>query len=380
MTANWKIVRNTIMWLLVAVMTLGIVIASPYTVRSNAASAKQTVVVAKDKNGTWGAIKNGKIDTSVTGVYKNANGWWYVKNGVVRFDYTGFQKNEYGWWRIENGNVNFKANSIYKNPDNGGWYKTTNGKVTWNENGIYKNANGWYKTTNSRVTFKENGVFKNDNGWWYVKNSKVDFSYTGIASNKNGTWYINKGGVDFKKTGIVTVDGKLYDVEKGRATEADETIAQAIAEIKDFLDIYPTSRSMVIDLFSDPEDPDAYTRAVAEYAADHADIDWDTQAVLYCADALDPEGIGTSRKLLLMSLEEEGFTKSQIDKAMAIVDDDAKQDPNFWNKQALLTAQFFQAVADEDDQTLDMAELKTALVDELYYTESQAQYAVDHLK
>ena len=45
MTANWKTLRTTLVWLLVAVMTLGIVIASPYLVKSDAASPKASSVV-----------------------------------------------------------------------------------------------------------------------------------------------------------------------------------------------------------------------------------------------------------------------------------------------------------------------------------------------
>ena len=111
MTANWKIVRSTLVWLLIALMTMGIVIASPYVMKSEAASVQQTVTVAKAE-GKWGAVKNGKIDTSVTGVYKNSNGWWYVKNGLVQFGYNGIQKNQYGWWRIEKGKVNFVGPEI----------------------------------------------------------------------------------------------------------------------------------------------------------------------------------------------------------------------------------------------------------------------------
>ena len=98
MTANWRTLRNTLVWLLVAVMTLGIVIASPYVTRTDAASTKATTVsVAKVDNGTWGVVRNGRSDESVTGVYENNYGWWYVKDGLVQFDYNGIQKNQYGW-------------------------------------------------------------------------------------------------------------------------------------------------------------------------------------------------------------------------------------------------------------------------------------------
>ena len=126
--------------------------------------------IVQGPNGKWAMYKDGKVDTSATGVFKN----------------------DYGWWRVEKGYVNFKAN------------------------GIYQNQYGWWKTTNGKVTFDETGVFKNEYGWWRVEKSKVNFGANGLYSNQYGTWYVKNGKVDFSKNGVVSYNGKAYQIEKGK--------------------------------------------------------------------------------------------------------------------------------------------------------------------
>ena len=156
-------------------------------------------------------------ETVLNGIVKGPDGKWAMyKDGKVDTSYTGIAKNEYGWWRVENGYVNFNANSIYKNEY--GWWKCTDGKVTFDENGIYKNEYGWWKTTDSKVTFKENSIYKNEYGWWKTTDSKVTFKETGIFSNQYGKWYVKNSKVDFKKNGKVKFNGKTYTVKNGKAT------------------------------------------------------------------------------------------------------------------------------------------------------------------
>ena len=156
-------------------------------------------------------------ETVLNGIVKGPDGKWAMyKDGKVDTSYTGIAKNEYGWWRVENGYVNFNANSIYKNEY--GWWKCTDGKVTFDENGIYKNEYGWWKTTDSKVTFKENSIYKNEYGWWKTTDSKVTFKETGIFSNQYGKWYVKDSKVDFNKNGKVKFNGKTYTVKNGKAT------------------------------------------------------------------------------------------------------------------------------------------------------------------
>lgn len=433
MTANWKTLRTTLVWLLVAVMTLGIVIASPYMVKSDAASPKaSTVTVAKASNGKWGAVKNGKIDKSVTGVYKNQYGWWYVKNGLVQFDYNGIQKNQYGWWRIEKGKVNFSSTGVYKNEY--GWWCVEKGKVNFKANSIYKNEFGWWKTTDGKVTFKENGVFKNEFGWWKVEDSKVNFKFTGIASNQYGTWYLENGKVDFSANGAYSYQGKNYYVKDGKATEITQRMRNAVADAQATIAEVPCSRAILLEALTDKEV--GYTRAEAEYGVDNAGINWNTQAkrvadeylkegvsreglksylkdleefkdseVNYAMHEVDKEAAsianywvnqavlassnylfdddlncnGFSRTYLKELLKEDLFTPAEIDGALKVVDEDAKKDKDFWNKQAVACAKELIEVAKENNVKYTAADLKKDLTEAFYFTTSEADYAVAHV-
>lgn len=385
MTANWKTLRTTLVWLLVAVMTLGIVIASPYMVKSDAASQKaSTVIIAKADNGKWGAVKNGKIDKTVTGVYKNQYGWWYVKNGLVQFDYNGIQKNQYGWWRIEKGKVNFSSTGVYQNEY--GWWRVKDGKVDFKANSIYQNSYGWWKTTDGKVTFKETGVFQNSYGWWRVENSKVNFKFNGIASNKYGQWYIENGKVDFSANGAYKYQNKNYWIKDGKATEITERMQEAVAVAQEIEHAFgPVSRALLID-----ELKEEYTAAEAEYAADNAGIDYKQQAVLAAAELTDlEEDGGVSRDLLVFLLGSSlddgayAFTKEEVDYAMSFVDKDAQADPAFWNKQALKCAQDivdYSKDAGDPFTASDLPDLKRFLVSERGFTDAQATYAINNVK
>ncbi|MBQ8925259.1 MAG: hypothetical protein IJ051_03235 [Clostridia bacterium] len=168
-------------------------------------------------DGKWAMYKDGKVDTSATGVFQNVHGWWRVENGYVNFDAQGIYQNQYGWWKTTDGKVTFEETGVFQNEN--GWWRVEDSKVNFDAQGIYQNQYGWWKTTNGKVTFKEDGVYQNENGWWKTKDSKVDFSFTGVASNKYGTWYIKNGKVDFSKNGKVTVNGKTYTVKNGKVVK-----------------------------------------------------------------------------------------------------------------------------------------------------------------
>lgn len=380
-TANWKIVRSTLVWLLIALMTMGIVIASPYVMKSEAASAPQTVTVAKASNGKWGAVKNGKIDTSVSGVYKNSYGWWYVKNGLVQFGYNGIQKNQYGWWRIEKGKVNFKATGVYKNEY--GWWRVEDGKVNFKAGGIYKNNYGWWKTTGGKVTFKENGVFKNEYGWWKVEDSKVNFNFSGIASNKYGTWYLKDGKVDFKKNDIVEFEGKKYQVTDGKATlytepdtptpakTTEEMKKEAVEIAKEINEEYPVSRQMLINALKEE-----YPEEVAVYAADNAGINYFTNALLTTDELLGDWDIneynGLSEALYADVMKEDFlFTEEEIEYCQGIIKAEANKNGNYWKEQCRAAAKQFQEACKEDkDLEWNKQNLKNFLT-ELAFTADQ---------
>ena len=331
MTPNWKTMRNTLVWLIVAVITMGIVISSPYIIKSSAASLP-TVQSCKGLT-----------------VKKSGNAWYTFNAKNQRVSYTGLAENSYGWWRTENGKVNFNATGVYNNDY--GWYRVEKGKVNFKAGGIYKNAYGWWKTSKGKVTFKENGVFKNENGWWKVKDSKVDFDFEGVASNPYGTWYLEKGKVDFGKNGTTNYEGKNYYVIDGKAFEAP-IMDSLIKIVEDIASDENVSKEIVRFLMTDKEsvdvlaeeykvDPSYFTKDYVSVAIDKAEVNWVDEAFDFCVDVLldddDPDkSTGTSRAFLKdfmvtpYAKNGMGFDKATADAALAKVD----QDEGIWDRQA----------------------------------------------
>ena len=189
-----------------------------------------------DDDGTIIYLKNGKPDTSVTGLYKYNSIWYFVKEGYVDTGYNSVEKNEYGWWKITNGKVDFNYNGLAANKNGtwylkdgkvdfgytgfvagtaqgqSGWWYVEGGQVKFNKTDIIKGVanneagkagtEGWWYVVNSKVN-GGNTVAKNANGWWAVRGGKVDFNYTGFAANANGWWYAENGRVKFDKNDVL---------------------------------------------------------------------------------------------------------------------------------------------------------------------------------
>lgn len=101
MTSNWKTMRNTLVWLLVAVITMAIVVSSPYVVKSSAASLPTVKsckgLTVKQSGKDWVTVNAKGSQVNYTGVAQNKNGWWRIENGKVNFKATGVYQNDYGW-------------------------------------------------------------------------------------------------------------------------------------------------------------------------------------------------------------------------------------------------------------------------------------------
>ncbi len=169
--------------------------------------------MAKNEYGWW-YMTNGKLDTKYTGMAKNEYGWWYMTNGKLDTKYTGMAKNQYGWWYMTNGKLDTKYTGMAKNEY--GWWYMTNGKLDTKYTGMAKNQYGWWYMTNGKLDTKYTGMAKNQYGWWYMTNGKLDAKYTGLAENDYGTWYMQNGKIDTKFSGTVTVAGKTYEVKNGK--------------------------------------------------------------------------------------------------------------------------------------------------------------------
>ena len=358
MTANWKIVRATLAWLLVALVTLGIVIASPYATKSSAASYPTVTsckgLTIKKTDGVWTTYR--------------------IKDGA-RVSYTGIAKNSNGWWRTVNGVVDFEANSIYKN-DNG-WYKTSKGKVTFKENSIYKNENGWYKCTNSKVTFKENGVFKNKYGWWYVKNSKVDRSFNGLASNENGLWFIRDGYVDFNKNGSYEYQGKLYLIKNGKATPVQKQ--DGIVEVIEAIDEYePLSRAILTKVLVEEY---GFSEEEAAAGINESGVNFYTNALFASAEILGDwdlnEYKGVSEDLYLKIMKDVLlFEDDEISYAHGIVKEEvqilANKGIDYWMTQCSTAAEEYKSTAGKNYNKANL----TSYLTQLLFTKNQVNVTV----
>ena len=396
MTSNWKTVRNTLVWLIVAMITMGIVISSPYIMKSSAASLP--------------TVKSCKGLT----VQKSGKDWVTVNAKGAQVNYTGVASNNLGWWRVENGKVNFKAT------------------------GIYQNDYGWWRVETGKVNFSL--------GWWKVKDSKVDFSFTGIASNKNGDWYVKDGKVRFDANFKAVPEeedepfhpyrynGDWYDVKSGAATKVDWKPI-VVDVVKATEEDYPISRKLLIQVLQ-AEDIDL-TEAEATYGADNAGADYNEQAkkvadeylkigiskkvltetlaedelftdseVAYAIAQVEKEEgsdlwkrqaqtvatelvlsdddgespTGFSRNLIEAVLKDYEFTDAEIASVMAIIDADYPADSEFWNKSALIAAQSIVDDNKEEGKSISRAVLKTELKDKYLFTDAQATYGANNAK
>ena len=172
--------------------------------------------MAKNQYG-WFYMKNGKLDTSYTGMAKNQYGWFYMKNGKLDTSYTGMAKNQYGWFYMKNGKLDTSYTGMAKNQY--GWFYMKNGKLDTSYTGMAKNQYGWFYMKNGKLDTSYTGMAKNQYGWFYMNKGKLDTSYTGIAQNAYGWWYMKNGKLDTTYTGKVTYQGKTYNVTKGQVAK-----------------------------------------------------------------------------------------------------------------------------------------------------------------
>ena len=144
-------------------------------------SLKNGLSEEPEKDGRYAYYTNGKIDTSVTGLYENTNGWFFVKDGYVADYYWGLAQGKYGWWVVEGGKVNFNART--------GFYGLC----------ISDTEYAWYWCVEGKMQENLNDVVKDpyDGSWKIVRGGRWIEDFNGIASNKNGVWHIVNGMVDF---------------------------------------------------------------------------------------------------------------------------------------------------------------------------------------
>ena len=209
-----------------------------------------TNTVAKDKNGNYYGIINGKVDNNFNGFLSDGKEWWHVNKGKVTFTDTGVFKgtiNGTTGWYYAKASKYTKATVLAKNPNNNTWWRVTDGKMDFGFTGFFENENGLWYCKNGQIDFGRTGLFKGDmngtvgwyyveggkfvkkttlaknpanNTWWRVTDGKMDFGFTGFFENENGLWYCKNGQIDFSKTGLFkgNMNGTVgwYYVEGGK--------------------------------------------------------------------------------------------------------------------------------------------------------------------
>ena len=189
--------------------------------------------------GKWIYVNKGKYDTTYTGMAKNSAGWWYIKAGNLDRTYTGMAKNSYGVWYMKEGKLDttYTGMCLY----NGKWIYVNKGKYDTTYTGMARNFAGWWYMKNGVLDRTYTGMAKNSYGVWYMKAGKLDRSftgmclyngkwvyvnagrydttYTGVAKNSAGWWYMKNGVLDRTYTGKVTYQGKTYNVIKGKVAK-----------------------------------------------------------------------------------------------------------------------------------------------------------------
>ena len=187
-------------------------------------------------SGKWVYVNSGKYDTSYTGMAKNSAGWWYMKNGVLDRTYTGMAKNQYGVWYMKAGKLDTTYTGMYLYE--GKWIYVNAGKYDTEYTGMAKNSAGvwymkngeldrtytgmyiydgkWVYVNKGKYDTTYTGMAKNSAGWWYMKNGVLDRTYTGMAKNSYGVWYMKAGKLDRSFTGMCLYNGKWVYVNEGK--------------------------------------------------------------------------------------------------------------------------------------------------------------------
>ena len=164
-------------------------------------------------DGNWYYYKNGKMDTSYTGMVAFGKDWFYVKNGVLDRKYTGLVQQDKEWWYVEKGEWNKAYTGLAACNNRQGYVRK--GYLYTKGNGLTKINSVWYYLKDGWVRQDYTGMVALGEDWFYVKNGMLDRSYTGLGPNENDLWYIKKGQWLSDFTGSLKIEDEIYYIEKG---------------------------------------------------------------------------------------------------------------------------------------------------------------------
>lgn len=196
-----------------------------YYVENGKVNTNKTGLVQED--GVWYNVVKGKVvdDAKSASVVKTPNGKWiYIgKDGKSNSTFTGIASNQYGTWYIDNGVVDFTAEGTVDITDATGavaggpgtgvtTYFLLGGKVQTDTTGIVFHEGTPY--------YVEKGVIGTANfdkkqlafepkwsNWIVLDEAGQPDNFNGLISNQYGTWYTdNNGVVDFNAVDLIEVD------------------------------------------------------------------------------------------------------------------------------------------------------------------------------
>lgn len=169
--------------------------------------------IVQDSDGIWRYYKDGKVDTSYTGLVTAAGSQIYMKNGVQDTGYTGLFYNAGNWYYIQKGKVNTSYSGLASY--NGNWYYVKGGSADWTYTGLSQYNGIWYYVNKGSINWDYTGLYPYNSDWFYIKNGALDWSYTGLCQYSGAWYYIKKGQVDWNYTGTCIYNGTSYYVENG---------------------------------------------------------------------------------------------------------------------------------------------------------------------
>ena len=176
--------------------------------------------------GGWYYVQEGALNWNFTGLVNHYGGWYYVKKGVVDFSYTGLYQYNGVWYYLQKGCIDWNYNNLVQY--NGGWYYVHNGKIDWSYSTLARvnNSGSWYCVKNGKIAWSYTGLASNESGWYYVKKGVVDFSYNGLCQYNGGWYYLQNGKINWSYSNLVKYNGGWYYVHNGKIDWSYSTLAR----------------------------------------------------------------------------------------------------------------------------------------------------------
>ncbi len=203
-------------------------------------------------NGKWYYINKGQYDKSFTGLIQQGSKWYAVKNGAFASTFTGVAKNHANgkWYYVKNGVYDKNYTGLAKSITNGRWFYVYRGKLNWDYTGFCEYKGNWFYVIKGEMCSNYTGFVKSNGVSYAVVNGKVNDSYIGLMKDTKGKlYYVSGGAYDRDFTGVAkySEDGKLYYVENGKAqtdfsgtkTISGKTykVTNGVAKLMDFLKV-----------------------------------------------------------------------------------------------------------------------------------------------